>query len=146
MTHSMSAMSRGVGGGAGGAGGGSFWFGVFPITIGDEGERGLRPMIFWPSGEAIDCCSAEATSENWRRGGDPEAESSLSVLRRVNCIWHQFKSFRWAQSSRFEKGNCYFLQVLVVGSSQNWIHREGSHWRVFVLLHREFSLFHKRDD
>jgi hypothetical protein len=75
----MRAASRGVGGG-GAAARGSFRSGVFPGTIGDQGEEGARgaaaSIVF--CGEAVTCPVSFA-----RGGGD--FEISLSVLIRINC-------------------------------------------------------------
>jgi hypothetical protein len=73
----MRASSRGVGGG-GAAARGSFRLGVFPGTIGDQGEEGARGAAALIVGEAATCSVSCA-----RGGGD--FEISLSVLIRINC-------------------------------------------------------------
>ena len=76
--YSMRAASRGVGGG-GAAARGSFRLGVFPGTIGDQGEEGAREAA-----ASIVFCGEEATCPGCARGGG-EFEFSLSVLIRINC-------------------------------------------------------------
>jgi len=77
--YSMRAASRGVGGG-GAAARGSFRLGVFPGTIGDQGEEGARVAA-----ASNVYCVEEATCPGSCARGGGEFEFSLSVLIRINC-------------------------------------------------------------
>ena len=77
--YSMRAASRGVGGG-GAAARDSFRLGVFPGTIGDQGEEGAREAA-----ASIVFCGEEATCPGSCARGGGEFEFSLSVLIRINC-------------------------------------------------------------
>jgi hypothetical protein len=85
----MSALSRGVTGGAEGTGGESFIFGVIPgLIIGGESGRGNWPiaLALGLPDKAFDAFAAATyTVSDARWGAVVEAASSLSVLMRVNC-------------------------------------------------------------
>ena len=84
----MSALSRGVTGGAEGTGGESVIFGVIPgLMTGGETGRGNWPiaLALGLPDKAFDAFTAAIYTSDTRWDAVVEAASSRSVLMRVNC-------------------------------------------------------------